>query len=90
MERNVRVDGDEVVFDVVKTERIHMTQALRDFIRDIVMDRSLPKISAIRFMRAEYNIELKEAKDIVDSLTEIRPSSLGDLLRAKLDRSAQS
>ena len=90
MEKNVRVEGDEVVFDVVRTERIRMTQALRDFIREVVAGKSLPKISAIKFVRAEYDIGLKEAKDIVDSLTEIRPSYLSDLLRAKLDRTAQS
>ena len=91
MEKNVRVHGDEVVFDVVRTERIRMTQALRDFIRELTTATSYhPKILAIKFVRAEYGIGLKEAKDIVDTLTEVRSSYLGELLRAKLDRSAQS
>jgi len=83
---NIRIESEEVVFDVVRTERIHMTQALRDFIRDIGARDTGLKIQAIKFVRAQYGIGLKEAKDIVDHLTRPSVSNLGQLLRDKLDR----
>ena len=88
MDANVKIDGDEVVFDVVRTERLIMSQALRDFIMEASTGGMSPKICAIKFVRAEYGLGLKEAKAIVDTLTQSRPTYLGDLLRAKLDRTA--
>lgn len=81
---NFRVEGDDVVFEVIRTERIRMTQATRDFIRT-TCERS-GKIPAIKFVRAEHNLGLKEAKDIVDGLVDNCVTSLGQLLRDKLDR----
>lgn len=86
MNTKVRIEGDDVVFDVVRTERIRMSQALRDFIRDIAARDTGLKIQAIKYVRLEYALGLKEAKDIVEGLTAGNVSSLGQLLRDKLDR----
>lgn len=47
------------------------------------------KIPVIKFFRAEYNLGLKEAKDLVDAIANLdvhstKPINLGELLRSKL------
>lgn len=88
MSKPIRIEGDEIFFEVVRTESVRMSQPIRDFIRDAANRDTSLKIQAIKFVHAEYNISLADAKNIVDGLTANPASNLGQLLREKLDRAA--
>lgn len=88
MSKPIRIDGDEIFFEVVRTESIRMSQPMRDFIRDAANRDTSLKIRAIKFVRAEYNTSLADAKNIVDGLTANHDNNLGQLLREKLGRAA--
>lgn len=82
---SVRLEGDQIIFTKTIESNIPMSPAMREFIFSTA-ERS-GRIPAIKFVRAEYSLDLRQAKDIVDYLLERRPVDLGQLLRDKLDRS---
>ena len=82
----VKFEGNAVIFQVQREEKITMSEHLRDFIRDVAASSSNYRIPAIRFVRAEYGIGLKEAKDIVDAIAERKVANLGQLLLDKIER----
>lgn len=82
MNIEIHTMGDEIVYPSVEYKRIKVSIATREFIRRVVVDAPT-KIEAIKYLRAEHGLLLKDAKDIVDYLT-AEQKTLGDLLRAKI------
>lgn len=68
---------------------------VQDFVREALASKytnpdSIIHIHAIKFMRAEFGLSLKNAKDLVDywrgKYTQPDTMTLGQLMRDKLDR----
>ena len=87
----IKFEGNDVFFPVTTTERITLSDVMRQYIAEISHQSAGNKIAAIKMLRAEFSIGLKSAKDIVEAVMErhpVQPKSLGQLLKDKLDRVA--
>ena len=88
---DIKFEGDEIIYPVVEERRLSMPPAWQELLADFAREGTGNKIKAIKFLRAEYSLYLKDAKDIVEALISKYPeqasiTNLGKLLRDKLDR----